>query len=176
MNTQQLPEDVPAVQDAIYGVALSLDSFLLNGIPCGVFQDALFPGFLEKVAGHLLRDLAILERQAADAPGVRQPRISQTLAALRASCQQLIDRVAGLRSFRALPLPQVRAAVAQVAPLREECVQQLQELEVCLRTPQPFYQSRPGHSATAIRDFLAGLPRLFEEEWAVSRSGTGQAG
>jgi hypothetical protein len=51
MNTNQPQDDFPEVQKAIYGVALSLDSFLINGILYGVIQRDFLPGFLEKTAG-----------------------------------------------------------------------------------------------------------------------------
>jgi hypothetical protein len=48
MHTKQLTVDFPEVQEAIYGVALSLDAFLVNGIQYGVLQQAVFPGFLQR--------------------------------------------------------------------------------------------------------------------------------
>src|SRR5437773_271153 len=113
MNSNQSQDDFPEVQAAIYRVALSLDSFLLNGIPYGVLQEAMFPGFLEKVAGNLLTPLASLEQHAPYAPPSSQSKVREILAALRGKCQQLIDLVTGLRSFRTLPLQQVRASVSQ---------------------------------------------------------------
>ena len=84
------------------------------------------------------------------------------------SCQQLIDLVTGLRTFRTLPIQQLRSAVSRIPILRAECVGRLQELEVCFETPKPFYPSRPSHSTAAVNDFLANLERLFADEWAVS--------
>lgn len=104
MNTNQLQDDFPEVQAAIYGVALSLDSFLVNGIPYGVIHREFFNGFHEKTAGNLLRDLARLEAQALHAPIANQPKVTEALAVLRAKCQQLIDLLTGLTSFRTLPL------------------------------------------------------------------------
>lgn len=167
MDTKELEENIPAVHVAIYSVALSLDAFLLNGIPYGVFQEPIFPGFLEKVAGNLLRDLVSLEQQALDAS---QPKTRQVLAALRQKCQQLIDFVSGLRSFKTLSLQRVRAAATQIPLLRGDCVQLLEELEADFQTPKPFYTSRPGHSTALVNDFLANLGRLFEEEWTTSKS------
>ncbi|MBV9125360.1 MAG: hypothetical protein JO112_18550 [Planctomycetes bacterium] len=170
MNPNQPQDDFPEVQAAIYRVALSLDSFLLNGIPYGVFQDTLFPGFLKKVADNLLTPLASLEHHARHAPVANQPKIRQVLALLREKCQQLIDLVTGLRAFRKLPLPQVRATVSRIALLREECAQLLQELEAYFQTPKPFYQSRPSYSTALVNNFLANLERVFEKEWATSKS------
>ncbi len=164
MNTTRIQEHFPAVQGAIYGVALSLDAFLLNGLPYGVLHEAVFPGFLEKVADNLMRDLASLEQHSPHAPDASQPKIRQVLAALRATCQQLIDLVTGLCSFRTLPIQEVRATLSRIPSIRGECAQMLQELEVCFQTPTPFYQSRPSHSITMMNDFLANLDRLFEEE------------
>jgi hypothetical protein len=96
MTTNQIPEDFPAVQAAIYGVALSLDSFLLNGIPYGVLQRAVIPGFLEKTADNLLRDLNSLEELAAVAPKINQAEVRQVLGVLRETCQQMISLVTGL--------------------------------------------------------------------------------
>jgi hypothetical protein len=171
MNTNQHQDDFPEVQGAIYRVALSLDSFLLNGIPYGVLQEAVFPGFLEKVAGNLLMPLASLEQHAPEAPGPSQTQVREVLAALRAKCQELIDLVTGLRSFRTLPLQQVRATISQVPLLRGKCAQLLQELEVCFKTPKPFYQFRPSHSTATVNDFLANLERMFEEERNASTVG-----
>ena len=100
MNTKQLPVDFPEIQGAIYGVALSLDALLLNGIQYGVLQRAVCNGFLQKTASNLLRDLTRLEEQAPHAPATSQPQDTKALAALRAKCQQLIHLVTGLTSFR----------------------------------------------------------------------------
>jgi hypothetical protein len=173
MNPNQHPDEFPEVQAAIYRVALSLDSFLLNGIPYGVIRRDAFNGFLEQRASTLLAELASLEEHAPEAPVASQPKVREVLAALRAKCQQLIDLATGLGSFKTLPLQQLRATVAPIPLLRGECVQLLQELEACFRTPKPFYPSRPSHSAATVDDFLANLERLFEEEWAASRVGAG---
>ena len=164
MNTNRSQDDFPEVQAAIYRVALSLDSFLLNGIPYGVLQEAFFPGFLEKVADNLLTPLSSLEQQAPHAPASSQSKVREVLAALRTRCRQMIDLVTGLRPFETLSLQQVRATVSQIPPLRGECAQLLQELEVCFQTPKPLYQSRPSHSNTTMNDFLANLERMFQEE------------
>jgi hypothetical protein len=168
MNTRQLAVELPEVQGAIYGVALSLDAFLLNGIQYGVLEPAVFNGFLQKVAGNLLRDLVRLEEQASHACTTSQPQVTEALAALRARCQELIDLVSGLGSFRTLSLEQLRSTVAQIPHLRQACVQLLQELEGFFQTPQRFYQSRPAHSTAAVNDFLANLERSFVQEWHAS--------
>jgi len=167
---KQPPDDFPEVQGAIYGVALSLDAFLLNGIPYGVLQQAIGAGFLRKTASNLLRDLENLEKQALHAPVSSQPKVSEVLVALWAKCQQLIDLVTELGSFRTLSLRQVRATVARIPLLRGESVQRIQELEACFRTPKPFYQSRPAHSTAMVNDFLADLEQMFAEEWADSNA------
>lgn len=169
MSTKQLQADFPAIQAAIYRVALSLDAFLLNGIQSGVLQRAVFPAFLEKTSSNLLRDLASLEEEAPQTPGGGQPKVTDMLAALRAKCQQLIGLVSGLSSFRTLPLQQVRVIVSQIVLLREECVQLIQELEGCLRTPKPFHPTRPSDSTAAVTQFLGNLERVFTEEWAASK-------
>jgi len=174
MNTNQDQDDFPEVEAAIYRVALSLDSFLLNGIPYGVVHGAVIPGFLEKTAENLLTPLASLEQHASEAPASSQAKVREVLAALRAKCQQLIDLVTGLSSFRTLPLPQLRVAISQVPLLRTECVQLIQELEVCFRTPKPFYESRPSHSTASMNAFLANLERMFEEERAAGKLGQGR--
>jgi hypothetical protein len=81
----------------------------------------------------------------------------------------LIDVVSELRSFRDLPLRDLRSAVAQVPLLRTECVQRIQELESDFRSPKPFYPSRPAHATAAVNAFLADLEQLFVEEWNASR-------
>lgn len=168
MNTKQLPNDFPESQAALYRVALSLDAFLLNGIPYGVIHREGFNGFVEKTAGNLLRELANLEAQAVHAPIANQSKVTEALAALRGSCQQLIDVVTGLTSFRTLSLEQLRVTVSQIPLLREACVQQIQELEACLQTPNRFYPSRPAHSTAVVNDFLADLERVFIQEWSIS--------
>jgi hypothetical protein len=160
-------EDILAAKQEIYEVALSLDSFLIDGILYGVLPQAAFPGFLEKIAGNLLRDVASLEEQTPHAPHANQSKVGQVLATLRGKCQQLIDVVRGLSSFRTLPLEQLRATVAQIPPLREACVQHIQELEACFQIPKPFYPSRPPHARAAVDDFLANLEHLFTQEWSA---------
>jgi hypothetical protein len=164
MNTKQLQEDFPEIQGTIYGVALSLDSFLLNGIPYGVMLREFLPGFLEKAAGNLLRDLASLEEQARRTPNTNPVQVAEVLAGLRSSCQQLIDLVSGLIPFRTLSREQLRSMIGQIPLLRDACVHHIQELEACFRTPKPFYPSRPAHSTASVNDFLANLDHLFMEE------------
>ena len=168
MNTQQLEAGFLDLQSAIYGVALSLDAFLLNGIQYGVLQRVVFDDFLQKTALNLLRDLDSLDEHAERTSP--RPVIADILTAIRARCQQVIDLVTSLSSFRSLPLPQVRLAVSRITPMREDCIWRIQELEALARTPKPFYRSRSEHSTAAIDDFLSGLERAFVEEWTASNS------
>ena len=170
MSTKQRPVDFPEVQGAIYCVALSLDSFLMNGIPHDVIHRTVFNGFLQKTASNLLRELARLEQHAPHAPSASQPKVMTVLASLRTKCEQLIDLVTGLSTFRTLPLPQLRSTVAQIPLFRRECVQLIQELEGCFQTPKPFYHSRPSHSTAAVDAFLANLDLDFVQEWSASWS------
>jgi hypothetical protein len=167
MTTKESPVDFPEVQAAIYGVALSLDAFLMNGIPFGVVQQAVFPGFLQQTASNLMRDLARLEEQAPHARVGSQPMTTELLAALRARCRELIDLVISLKSFKGLSLEEVRSTVSRVVSVREQGVRLIQELEACWGTPTPFYQSRPRHSTAAMNDFLANLERVLTEAWAA---------
>src|SRR5262249_54606786 len=132
MTANQLPAEFPDLQAAIYGVALSLDAFLLNGIPYGVIQRAVFTGFVENTAGDLLREIGNLETLVLQGPFASHRRVAEVLALLRARCQQLIDVVAGLSSFRSLPLQQLRSTVSQIPLVRGECEELIQELEACL--------------------------------------------
>lgn len=165
MNTNQHIDDFSEIQAIVYRVALSLDSFLLNGIPYGVIHREFFNGFLEKTASTLMTELASLEAQAPHAPLASQPNVAEALAALRAKCQQLIDLLTELTSFRALPLERLRSTVSQIPLLHDACVRQIQELEACFQTPKPFYPSRPAHSTAAVNDFLADLENIFIQEW-----------
>lgn len=176
MTTRQFPVDLSEVQDAIYRLALSLDSFLVNGIQQGVLHRDVFPGFLDKTEQNLRRDLASLEEKALLVPGVSQPQVTAILASLMARCQQLIDLVNGLTAFKTLPLQQLRSTVSQVPLLRGECVRLIQELEACFRVPKPFYQSRPGHATAAVNQFLANLDRAFLEAWEAANAGRKENG
>ena len=170
MNTKQLEARSLDLQSAIYGVALSLDAFLVNGISYGILQRVVFDDFLQKTARNLLRDLETLKEQ------VEQTSVPRAdLAAIRARCQQIIDLVTGLRSFRSLPLPDVRLAVSQIPPLRSECVRLIEDLEAQLHTAKPFYPSRPELSAIAVDEFLSGLDRAFVDEWTASHSADASA-
>jgi hypothetical protein len=170
MTAKQLSADFPPVQTGIYGVALALDALLMNGIQYGVLQQAVFPGFLQKTAGNLTRDLANLEAQLPHGAVAGGPRAAELLGALKARCQQLMDMVTGLTSFNALSLEEVRSIVSRIPPVRLECVQLIQELEACLGTPKPFYPSRPSHSTAAVKNFLAGLERVFAEAWTAAHA------
>jgi hypothetical protein len=162
MTTDQPHEYASEVRASIDRVALSLDAFLLNGIPYGVLQREALPGFLEQAAGNLLTPLASLELQASQVPASGPADVRQMLADLRAKCQQLIDHVTGLTSFRILPQEQVRTAVAKIPVLREECVQLLGKLEACLGAPQRVFPGRSSHHTAAVNSFLANLQRMFE--------------
>jgi hypothetical protein len=170
MNTNQQQDDFPEIQRSIYGVALSLDSFLLNGIPYGVFQRDLLLGFREKTADNLLRDLAHLEERARHTPTTNRTKVTEILAGLRSDCQQLIELVKELVSFRTFSLEQLRSMVSQVPLLREACVHRIQELEACFQTSKPFYSSRPAHSTASVNSFLADLESMFTQEWNASAS------
>ncbi|HTU20913.1 MAG TPA: hypothetical protein VMG10_22870 [Gemmataceae bacterium] len=164
MNTNQRPEDFPEIQAAIYRVALSLDSVLINGIPIGVIQRDVCTGFLEKTATTLMTELTLLEEQARHTIPTSQAKASALLTGLRAKCQQLLDLVSELISFRTLPLEQLRSTVSRILLLREACVHQIQELETCFRTPRPFYPSKPAYLTAAMNDFLANLESLLTQE------------
>lgn len=170
MKTNQQPDDFPEIQASIYRVALSLDSFLLNGIPYGVIHRDMFNGFLEKTATTLLTALASLEEQARHTPTTNQAKVTEVLARLRAGCQQLIDLVTGLISFRTFPLEQLPSMVSQVPLLRDACVHQIQQLEACFQTSKPFYTSRPAHSTASVEGFLDNLESMFIQEWSTASS------
>ena len=170
MLTKQQPELLPEIQMAIYGVALSLDSLLVNDIPNGVIHQHIFDDILPRITGSLLKELASVEEFALDTPFANESRARELLARLRTKCQQLIDLVIGLNSFRTYSLDRLRSTVAEIKPLRDECVQLIQELERCFRTPKPFYLSRSSHSTTSVNDFIANLGRMFEDEWVAART------
>jgi hypothetical protein len=171
MNTIQNHNEIPDVQAAIYRVALSLDSFLMNGIPCGVIRQAYFNGFLQETAATLRTQLSDLETFIRQAPKDSQPKTREVLGALKGKCQELIDLVTELSSFRDLPQQQVHDGVSKIPLVRGQCVHLIQELEGFFQTPKPFYQTRPAHSTTAVNDFLANLDRLFTEEWQAAAVG-----
>ena len=118
MIAKQPQDEFPTLQAAIYGVALSLDSFLLNGIAYGVLQHALFPGFLEKTADNLRRDLARLEEEVRVAPEANQPDVKACMVPLVERCRELIDLVTGLIPFRTQPHHQLRSQVLRIPLLR----------------------------------------------------------
>lgn len=165
MTTQQLAIDRTPTESAIQQVALALDALLVNGIQCGVLHHDIHPGFLQKVAGKLLRDLSSLEQSLPP----NHPECTLIRATLTARSQELIDLLRGLESFRTLPLDDLRATVARIPPLRAGCVQAIQQLESCLQVPRPFYPSRPAHSAAAVNDFLASLDQTFTAAWTAAR-------
>lgn len=160
--------DPAAIQGAVYRVALSLDALLLNGLQYGVLQPVPADSFLQGLAGGLVSDALNLEEQVQRS---HDGDAEQVAEALRADVERLTSQVTALASFRSQALPHVRSAVAQVLRLREECVREIQELERCLRTPKPFYPTRPPHSAAAVDDFLATLDRAFVQEWSASAGG-----
>jgi hypothetical protein len=176
MSTKELPVDVPDVQGAIYGVALSLDAFLLNGIQYGVLQNSVFPGFLQKTSDNLLRELASLEELASHAPAGSEAKVTELLASLRAKCCQLIDLVASLISFRSLPFEQMREVVSQIQPLRGECVRLIEELEACFQTSQPFYRTRPADTMARLTEFLTNVEPLLMQDGTASLVGQAAVG
>jgi hypothetical protein len=167
MTTKQHAPNLREPEAAIYNVALSLDAFLLNGVQIGVLQEPAFPAFLQQAAKILLRDLGHLEEQSAHTSEDTATSVIELEGNLRAKCQQLIELVTHVSQFRNLSLEQVRAAVSQIIPLRMDCVELIQELEGCFQTSNPFYQSRPAHSALAVDEFLANLDHKFTEQWSA---------
>ena len=105
MDINAHQEDFPEVQAAIYRVALSLDSLLVNGISIGVICRDVFNSFLQKTSSDLLEDVGEVSN---DLHRMLQlplhPEVTEVLGTLRARCQQLIDLVTVLRTSRALPL------------------------------------------------------------------------
>jgi hypothetical protein len=165
MTPKQTSVEDGQIQAGVYRVALALDAFLVNGIQYGILSGNASGGFLEMTAGNFKRDLAELEGLLVGA----KPTAKELCVALRDGCQQLIDHVEGLSSFRDLPLQSMRAAVAQVPILRSDCVRLLQETETVFQTSQLFYQSRPASSTAAVSDFLATLERAFTDKWHAAR-------
>lgn len=169
MATKQLPVDIAELQSAIYRVALSLDSFLMNGIQYGVLERAAPDGFLERAANSLWSELARLEELVPSVPSPGGVTASEISALLRARCQELVDLIMGLRALRTLPVAQVRQSALQVPILREACVHLIQQLEACLGTSKPFYQTRPARSTAAVNNFLTSLEQCFLVEWNAGR-------
>ncbi|MBL8792994.1 MAG: hypothetical protein JNM56_03755, partial [Planctomycetia bacterium] len=112
---------VPEMQSELSRVALSLEAFVVNGIPLGVMQSTSFPGFLGKVAGNLTRELDNLETHAVS-HGLPDT-VATPLTSLRTRCGELVRSVGALTNFQAMPFPQVRSAVQQVRGAWQECVQ-----------------------------------------------------
>jgi len=158
---------VPETQSALWRVALSLDAFVVNGIPLGVIQGAVLPGFLEKVSGNLTRELDDLEKRAAS-HGLTDSAATP-LTALRANCDALIRVVCELSGFRTLPLSLLHSAVQQVRDARADCVQTIQDLETQWGIAPEFYQSRP-QATQAADDFLAGLEQTIADEWHAAHT------
>ena len=172
MDTNANKNEVTEVHAAISRVALSLDSFLMNGIPYGVIPRAGLDGFLEHVAGILQRDLANLEAQVTHAPAASQFKINDVLARLRVRCQQLIDLLTGLRAFHTFLPDHLHVTLSRIPLLRAECAKLIQELEGHLSIPKSFYQCRPAHSTAQVTDFLANLEQLFAEALVPSTAET----
>ena len=168
MTTKQIPVDFPEIQTAIYRVALSLDSFLVNGIQFGILL-SVAAGFALKTASNLLSDLKTLEDEAHLATIASESKIAEILDSLRKTCQQLVELVLSLDSFRSFSPEELRTRVSRISPLRGECVGLIQELEGCFHTPKPFYQSRPIGSTAAVDNFLTSLEELLVQEWSASR-------
>jgi len=168
MNTTQTRDHLSEIQAAIYGVALSLDSFVLNGITYGVLQRAIFAGFLEKTANNLSGEMAMLEDVAREIAASDERKAAAIVDELRAKGQELIDLVTTLTSFKSMPIQQLRLNLAQIPALRAECVRLLQDLEVRFQTSRPFYRSQANTAAPAMNDFLSNLERMFEDELSSS--------
>jgi hypothetical protein len=169
MPSNPSPVDFPEVQAAVYGVALDLDGFLLNGIMYGVLHP-WSEGFVQHAAGSLPTALASLEEQARQVSDADEAEVARLLASLRETSQRLVDLVTGLTSFRTLPLEELREKVRQVPMLRADCVRLIRRLEECLRTPKPFYESRPQDSTRAVDGFLADLEGAFVREWEAAEA------
>jgi len=159
MSTIPVQENLSPVQAAIYGLALSIDSLLLNGIQYGAILHVGGNGFLRERADKLLGDLAALEQE-----------ISAVPVDLPAKCRELLDGVTQLSSFRSLTRPELSSSVSRILMLREECVRLIQELELAVHSPRPFYLNRTADSTTAINRFLADLESNLAQAWTVAHA------
>lgn len=159
----------PDTQSAIYRVALSLDALLLNGIAYGILQAGVLGDVLVRAATSLQTDLASLEEHVQQLSTDRHDQACAAFASLQASCQELTALLHRLRSFRETPSEHLRADVARILLLREECVRRLQELEQCFQVDKPFYQSRSTSATAAIASFLATLEQLFADEQTAGK-------
>lgn len=169
MSTTEPRLESSEVEAAIHRVALSLDAFLVNGLQYGALGRVTADGLLTKAAASLLTDLASLAEQVRQAAPDQAP-VAEGLAGLRAQCQHLVELVTGLKSFRTLPLEQVRGAAQRIVALRDTCAAHIRQLEISLRVPRSYSSSRPAIAAAAVERFLAGLEETFTREWADSRS------
>lgn len=166
MVTNHYTVDVPQLEPAIHGVALSLDAFFINGLQYGVLQQDTFPGFLQKTADNLMRDLSNLEDLASQMEAADRGFIQGTLTLLRDRIQQLVESALHLMRFRALTLDEVRSTVSRILFFREECVNLVKDMEVQLQTEKPFYTVRKNAS---VLDYLADYERLITEAWTAAR-------
>lgn len=165
MNATQNPVDLAALQNGLYQVALSLDAVLVNGIQFGVLADLGSNEFLDKVAAQLQRDLARLEEQATLFPTAGGTDVGATLAELRTTCDEVLECVRELLTFRTSPLERLTHLASQLICLRENGVLLIEKLEECARVPQPFYRSRPTTSTAAVKAFLNDLERVLIQAW-----------
>jgi hypothetical protein len=171
MKTNDYQDEFPEVQASVSRVALSLDSLLLNGISYGIIPRVGVNGFLEHVVGILQRDLTALDVQIAQAPAAsHQPRIKETLAALEARCQQLINMLTHLRSYNTFSREHLCSTLSQIPLLRAECVKLIRELEGLFSIPKSVYQSRQPQLTASVEAFLANLEQLFVSEGVISKA------
>lgn len=165
MAVKQLPIESSDLQNGISKVALSLDAFLINGIQYSVLVQAGLTGLLTKTASNLIRDLDALEELISHVPSINQGKALSLLENVKSTSQELIQLVTGLIPFRSIPVPQWLPHVAEITQLRDQCVQQITDLETCLQTGEAFYSSRSSDSTTSVEQFLGDLENFLMREW-----------
>jgi hypothetical protein len=169
MTPAEYQDELLEVQKTIDRVALSLDSFLVNGIQYGVLNRAVSGDILRQTANRLKNSLLDLNMHSDTAVTV-QAKVNYLISSLWARCEEVITVVNGLSSFRWLPLHEVRATVSRIPALRRVCIDLIQELEQTVRTRK---SSRPDYSTAAVNTFLESLEQLFADEWTAANPPAG---
>jgi len=170
MNTNQQTNGNSELQNAIWRVALSLDSLLLNGIPFCILSDTAPAGFMKKLANDLLGDVAALEacvqKLLPESPHASSVRITE----LRALVEQMFDAVTRLTMLASMMPTDVVTNAAQIDATRKQCIAKIEELEALSQISEPFYKTRSKDSAEAMDSFLANLEKALEEKRKILKS------
>jgi hypothetical protein len=152
MNDRQDKE----LRDAVFGFALALDAFIVNGATICVTPWESARDFVEQKlylsSQQSLRNL----QQCAHLTDAECDVFWRNLESIKEALLSLANHSATTKDQRELSIQKLRAFYAQSQD-------EIKRLEARLRQAPGYYDTRPGATSQRIAELMAQLPQLLEQ-------------